>query len=215
MVFVVFYLANVLCMFVASVYMLIALIKMKKFLTERGLERQISPIRMMIHSLAFLIYVGLFFLVTLLTRILSLEELFFFHWFVCIVAGFLAYICLFVVLWHLGTSSRDGRATSVLTSTTGNSQKLREDSILQYVGCKPPQEVEFTDSSESAMQQHRKSQVESLMNLAETFDKRLWSQFIVPDNSEQASPKRSQSQIVTKQDRHETLSTNQSVDELW
>ena len=99
------YLVNVLCMFVSSVFMLIALWKMRHFLVERGLGQKMNPIRMVIHALAFLIYIFTFFVLTVIFRIEdpSGESLFYFHWLICIVLGLFAYICLACVLWHLGT----------------------------------------------------------------------------------------------------------------
>lgn len=160
--YVAFYLVNVTCMLISSTFMIVALVKMWGFLTKQGLGPRLSPIRMFIHALAFLLYILMFFVLTLVGKLLDpdLDHFFYVHWFVCIIFGLLSYVCLFVVLWHLGTKSpklefiRDKFSDDDDCSQTVSS-KIQEDSYLLYVGFKtrpdnsmvlPDQETELNNS---------------------------------------------------------------------
>ena len=113
---------------------------MRRFLIERGLGDKISPIRMVIHALAFLLYVVVFFVVSIIDRLIDPtgESLFYVHWFICAIFGLFSFLCLAIVLWNLGTYTSDSsKATNFPDeTTTGISTKLQEDSILQYIDYK-------------------------------------------------------------------------------
>jgi hypothetical protein len=89
----------------SAIFMVIALWKIRKFLKERGLGDKLSPLRMIIHALAFWLYIFVYAGTTITTKLLGrdINELFYVHWFVCIIIGFISYFCLFFVLWHLGS----------------------------------------------------------------------------------------------------------------
>jgi hypothetical protein len=84
--------------------MIIALLKIRKCLIDKGLGDQVSPLRMIVHALAFLIYV-LTYMVLAIIRWQSQLDVFYFSWAIDIIFGFLSYICLFFVVWHLGTKT--------------------------------------------------------------------------------------------------------------
>ena len=60
---------------------------------------------MVIHALAFLIYIFVFFFVSVVSRLIDPTgiALYYFHWFICTIFGLLSYMCLAAVLWSLGT----------------------------------------------------------------------------------------------------------------
>ena len=117
--------------------MLIALWKIRRFLVKRGLGQMMKPVRMIIHALVFLIYVLTFFVLTVIVRLQdhSGEKLFYFHWLVCIILGWLAYICLACVLWHLGTKQTYKDVADIVDSCSTAetvSTKIQDESLLLY-----------------------------------------------------------------------------------
>jgi len=86
--------------------MVIALHKIRKSLIEEGLGDHLSPLRMIVHALSFLIYVFTFMVMTTIRWFSDTSHgNFYFSWIIDIFFGFLAYICLFFVVWHLGTKT--------------------------------------------------------------------------------------------------------------
>ena len=140
--YVTLYMVNVLCMLISSAFMIVALVKMWGFLTKQGLGHRLSPIRMVVHALAFLLYVLMFFLLTIIGRLFDpdFDHFFYLHWFICIFFGLFSYVCLFVVLWHLGSKSPklEFVRESFLDdeSQAPPSSQIQEDSYLLYAGCK-------------------------------------------------------------------------------
>ena len=104
----------------SAILMVVALLKMRRCFVDKGLVEQVSPLKMTIHALSFLIYVAeycviaiceVFFLGTMY------RENFLVSWFVDTIFGGLSYTCLFFVLWHLGKKSED-RKESVSSNST-------------------------------------------------------------------------------------------------
>jgi len=104
-VYVGMYLLYVFYAFNSAIFMVIALWKIRSFLKEKGMGDKLSPLRMLIHALAFWLYVFFYFGITLIAYLVSygVKSLFYVHWFVCTIVGFISYIFLFFVLWDLGS----------------------------------------------------------------------------------------------------------------
>ena len=93
--------------FMSAIFMVIALWRIRRFLKERGLGDRLSPLRMLVHALAFWLYILVYFVSTIITVCIAgndIQSVFYLHWFICLIVGFVSYFCLFYVLWHLGSS---------------------------------------------------------------------------------------------------------------
>ena len=97
----------------AALLMVIALHKIRKSLIKKGLGDHLSPLRMIVHALSFLLYVFTFTVLATIRWFSEPKNVFYFSWIIDIFFGFLAYICLFFVVWHLGTNTD----TEVLATT--------------------------------------------------------------------------------------------------
>lgn len=99
------YLVYIFVALMSSIFMVIALWKIRSFLRQRGLGAKLSPLRMLVHALAFVLYVFMYFCFTAMEELKwqSSQKLFMVHWLIDIVTGWVSFICLFYVLWHLGT----------------------------------------------------------------------------------------------------------------
>ena len=65
-----------------------------------------SPLRMLVHALAFVLYVFVYASISFIAYLVSkdgIKDVFYVHWVVCIIVGFISYISFFFVLWHLGS----------------------------------------------------------------------------------------------------------------
>ena len=65
---------------------------------------------MIVHALAFTLYVVAFFLLSLITKFDGTDDkvvIDYTSWFVTTIFGFASYICLFFVIWHLGATEED------------------------------------------------------------------------------------------------------------
>ena len=95
----------VLFAFMSAIFMVIALWKIRSFLKERGMGDKLSPLRMLVHALAFWLYIFVYASTTIATKLSGgdVENVFYVHWAICVIVGFVSYICLFFVLWHLGS----------------------------------------------------------------------------------------------------------------
>ena len=64
---------------------------------------------MLVHALAFWLYIFVYFGITIATELAgsNSNDLYYVKWGVVTIVGFFSYICLFFVLWHLG--SKDPR----------------------------------------------------------------------------------------------------------
>lgn len=91
---------NALVIIGSAFIMLVALVKIRKTLKRNGFGDRISPKRMVVHALAFILYVVVLVFASTLKHI---EDAYYFHWFVCMIFADASFICLFLVLWHLGT----------------------------------------------------------------------------------------------------------------
>jgi hypothetical protein len=116
----------------SAIFMVIALWKIRKFLKERGLGDKLSPLRMIIHALAFWLYIFVYAGTTITTKLLGrdINELFYVHWFVCIIIGFISYFCLFFVLWHLGSKEPKKEFADCKSETTGTTT-LQGDTFMK------------------------------------------------------------------------------------
>ena len=74
----------------------------------------------------------------------SIEAVFYVHWVVCIIVGFISYICLFFVLWHLGSKDLRKEFPDFKSETTGTTT-LQVDNILRLV---PNEEASFIEVEE-------------------------------------------------------------------
>ena len=63
---------------------------------------------MVVHASAFLVYILMFFVTELIIKATDRgsNDLFYVHWFICTIFGVVSYVCLFIVLWHLGTKTQ-------------------------------------------------------------------------------------------------------------
>lgn len=101
----------------AASLMVIALVKIRKGLVNHGMREQISPLRMVVHALAFLIYILSYIGLGLTHYFSGNNSEDYFSWFVDTIMGFLAYLCLFFVIWHLGAKSEDEESSRSSGST--------------------------------------------------------------------------------------------------
>ena len=101
-------LETILCvvMGLAAVLMVVALLKIRSCFVDRGLGAQVSPLRMVVHALSFLLYIleySVFKLVSLLSKQINADYV---GWAVDTFFAFFSYICLFFVIWHLGSKTK-------------------------------------------------------------------------------------------------------------
>lgn len=91
---------NAIIMLGSAALMVAALLKIRSAIKKNGFGDRISPLKMVIHALAFILYV----MVTIVaTTVPIFSGAYYFHWLVCMVFADASFICLFFVLWHLGT----------------------------------------------------------------------------------------------------------------
>ena len=93
-------LINAIIMLGSAALMVVALLKIRSSLKKNGHGDRISPLKMVVHALAFILYV----MVTIIASTVTMfKNAYYFHWLVCMVFADASFICLFLVLWHLGT----------------------------------------------------------------------------------------------------------------
>ena len=61
---------------------------------------------MIVHASAFVIYIIVAIAATLISFIVGAENDFYFHWLLCLVLGFISFLCLLFLLVHLGTKRK-------------------------------------------------------------------------------------------------------------
>ena len=110
-------------MTLGAVLMVAALLMIRKCFIDKGLGDQVSPIRMVVHALAFLIYVLTYFISVILVGVNNESYA---TWAIDTIAGTFSYVCLFFVIWHLG-SKTEGRTSSVNSSSTISEDDVQQD----------------------------------------------------------------------------------------
>lgn len=113
--------------------MIMALLKIRSCFVDKGLGDQVSPLRMVVHALSYLIYVATYMVLAIINWSTSETEDYYFSWAVDTFFGLLSYICLFFVIWHLGTKTNPKDALATSGSTIMESSD-------------PETESEYTDS---------------------------------------------------------------------
>jgi hypothetical protein len=116
-------------MALASVLMVVALLKIRSRFLSQGKGEQISPLRMVIHASAFLVYVGMYIILAFLESSYDTTDYteYYFSWSVDIVFGAISYVCLFFVLWHLGKKIEEIRTETVNSDRTISINSNDED----------------------------------------------------------------------------------------
>ena len=90
---------NAIIMLGSAALMVVALLKIRSTIKKNGYGDRISPQKMVVHALAFILYV----MVTIVASTVTIfKNAYYFHWLVCMVFADASFICLFFVLWHLG-----------------------------------------------------------------------------------------------------------------
>jgi membrane protein YdbS with pleckstrin-like domain len=91
---------NAIIMLGSAALMVVALLKIRSTIKKNGYGDRISPQKMVVHALAFILYV----MVTIVASTVTIfKNAYYFHWLVCMVFADASFICLFFVLWHLGS----------------------------------------------------------------------------------------------------------------
>ena len=118
--------------FMSAIFMVIALWRIRRFLKERGLGDRLSPLRMLVHALAFWLYIFVYFGITIATELAGPNSnyLYYVKWVVVLIVAFLSYICLFFVMWHLGSKDTREEFSDFKSETTGITTLLG-DNFLQ------------------------------------------------------------------------------------
>ena len=155
--------------FMTSIFMVIALWKIRSFLKERGLGDRLSPLRMLVHAIAFTLYVFVYASIEIATELAgpSSNDLHYVKRFVCIIVGLISSICLFFVLWHLGSKDPMENFEDFNSNTTP-STSLQVDSILRL---EPNRTASFIEPADELS--FRKSE------FSQNLDTRILTQFIL------------------------------------
>jgi uncharacterized membrane protein len=94
-------------MSIAAVVMVIALVKIRRCFLDEGLGQQLRPKRMVIHALSFLVYMVTFVVIVIVQQLNSNAIEYYLGLFLDTTTGFISYVCLFFVIWHLGSKTDD------------------------------------------------------------------------------------------------------------
>jgi hypothetical protein len=109
----------------SAIQMVAALLTIRRCFVEKGLADQVSPLKMVVHALSFLIYIVTYFVMTLVVDPFLKKKWivdhpglpdYYFGWFIDTLFGGFAFTCLFFVMLHLG--KKTVRSKSVTTSST-------------------------------------------------------------------------------------------------
>jgi membrane protein YdbS with pleckstrin-like domain len=97
---------NAIIMLGSAALMVVALLKIRSTIKKNGYGDRISPQKMVVHALAFILYV----MVTIVASTVTIfKNAYYFHWLVCMVFADASFICLFFVLWHLGSKQNTSK----------------------------------------------------------------------------------------------------------
>jgi Ca2+/Na+ antiporter len=97
---------NAIIMLGSAALMVVALLKIRSTIKKNGYGDRISPQKMVVHALAFILYV----MVTIVASTVTIfKNAYYFHWLVCMVFADASFICLFFVLWHLGSKQNTNK----------------------------------------------------------------------------------------------------------
>jgi hypothetical protein len=133
--------------FNSAIFMVIALMKIRSFLKEKGMGEKLSPLKMLIHAIAFWLYIFVYFGLEFIGYLFGdgIKEVFLVHWVVCTIVGFISYFCLFLVLWDLGSLEQRKEFADFKSETTGKTT-LQGDSILRLVANEKASFIEVEDN---------------------------------------------------------------------
>ena len=73
---------------------------------------------MVVHSLAYVLYIASYAISTALVAFLSSNKESYFHWIINIIFGSASYVCLFFVMWHLGTKKDKAKSKKIIENVT-------------------------------------------------------------------------------------------------
>lgn len=106
-----------LMMSISAIIMVVALVKIRRCFLDQGLGQQLRHRRMVIHALSFLAYMVTYVVIVIAQFIDSNSIEYYFGLFLDTTTGFISYVCLFFVIWHLGSKRDDESATPSRSST--------------------------------------------------------------------------------------------------
>ena len=112
-----------LMMIAAAIVMVVALVKIRRCFVDQGLGRQVRPKRMVVHALSFIVYITTFIVIVAIQHIKTSSVNYYFGWFLDTTTGFISYVCLFFVIWHLGSSRADDSDAASSNSTIEEDQE--------------------------------------------------------------------------------------------
>ena len=81
--------------------------------------------RMVVHALAFLIYVLTYLIWSIMEAISPQSGNYYFGWAFETLCGAFAYVCLFFVIWHLGSKTKE-RVSSVSSARTISEDDIKD-----------------------------------------------------------------------------------------
>lgn len=108
---------NMMIMVLISATMVVALFRIRSCLIKSGFQDRLSHFKLIIHALAFLLYIVV---LVIATSINDFSNEYYFHWFITLIFGVAAFTCLFIMLYHLGEKQKVPRISTTrdTTSTT-------------------------------------------------------------------------------------------------
>ena len=103
--------------------MVVALQRIRSCLIKSGFKDRLSNFKLTLHALAFLLYIGV------LIVSMFIDREFYFHWLVALIFGDGAFVCLFLMLYHLGTKQK---APQVSTTRETSSTTFKDFSYQEH-----------------------------------------------------------------------------------
>jgi len=104
-------------MLLAAILMVVALLSIRSCFVDKGLGAQVSPIRMVVHALAFLIYIIEYSTSKIIELFSKTNNTEYVGWAIGTLFAIFSYLCLFFVIWHLGSKTEQKESNTTTGST--------------------------------------------------------------------------------------------------
>jgi hypothetical protein len=181
---------NMTIMVLISTSMVIALQKIRSCLIKSGFRDRLSHCKLTLHALAFLLYI---IVLVVASTISDPNKDFYLHWLICLIFGDGAFICLYMVLYHLGEKQKAPKVSTTTRETSSTTFKdfsynenHEDQSKSHHHSRSSPshQSLETANypSPPLSSMNSSSSHMEELIEQIGDFDIRLWAQFVNSEN---------------------------------